>query len=64
MTPTREQFKDLIASIKKAQEKEDNLDKAFKLTMTKANIHLSISRPYGKPSINPSTSCLASMMMM
>ena len=31
MTPTREQFKDFIASIKKAQEKEDNLDKAFKL---------------------------------
>lgn len=31
MTPTREQFKDLIASIMKAQEKEDNLDKAFKL---------------------------------
>ena len=31
MTPTREQFKDFIASIKKAQEKEDNLDKAFEL---------------------------------
>ena len=31
MTPTREQFKDFIASIRKAQEKEDNLDKAFEL---------------------------------
>ena len=31
MTPTRKQFKDLITSIKKAQEKEDNLDKAFEL---------------------------------
>jgi len=31
MTPTREQFKDFIASIMKAQEKEDNLDKAFEL---------------------------------
>lgn len=31
MTPTREQFKDFIASIKKAQEKEDNLGKAFEL---------------------------------
>lgn len=31
MTPTREQFKDFIASIKKAQEKENNLDKAFEL---------------------------------
>ncbi len=29
MTPTREQFKEFIAAIKKAQEKEDNLDKAF-----------------------------------
>jgi hypothetical protein len=29
MTPTREQFKDFIASIKKAQEKEDNLGKAL-----------------------------------
>ena len=31
MIPTREQFEDFIASIKKAQEKEDNLDKAFEL---------------------------------
>ena len=31
MTPTRKQFKDFIASIKKAQEKEDKLDKAFDL---------------------------------
>ena len=31
MIPTREQFKDLIASIKKAQEKEEKLDKAFEL---------------------------------
>ena len=31
MTPTREQFKDFIAAIKKAQEKEDKLDKAFEL---------------------------------
>ena len=31
MTPTREQFKDFVASIKKAQEKEDNIDKAFHL---------------------------------
>jgi hypothetical protein len=31
MTPTREQFKEFIAAIKKAQEKEDNLDKAFEL---------------------------------
>lgn len=31
MTPTREQFKEFIASIKKAQEKEDKLDKAFEL---------------------------------
>ena len=31
MTPTREQFRDFIAAIKKAQEKEENLDKAFEL---------------------------------
>lgn len=31
MTPTREQFKVFIASIKKAQEKEDNLERAFEL---------------------------------
>ena len=31
MIPTREQFKDIIASIKKAQEKEDNMEKAFEL---------------------------------
>ena len=31
MTPTREQFKEFIAAIKKAQEKEENLHKAFEL---------------------------------
>ena len=31
MTPTREQFKDFIAAIRRAQEKEDNLHKAFEL---------------------------------
>lgn len=31
MIPTREQFKDFIAAIKRAQEKEDKLDKAFEL---------------------------------
>ena len=31
MLPTREQFKDFIAAIKHAQEKEDKLDKAFEL---------------------------------
>ena len=31
MIPTREQFKDLIEAIKKAQEKEEKLDKAFEL---------------------------------
>ena len=31
MIPTREQFKDFIAAIKKAQEKEERLDKAFEL---------------------------------
>lgn len=31
MIPTREQFKDFIAAITKAQEKEDKLDKAFEL---------------------------------
>lgn len=31
MIPTREQFKDFIAAIKKAQEKEEKLDKAFEL---------------------------------
>lgn len=29
MTPTREQFKDFIAVVQKAQQKEDNLNKAF-----------------------------------
>ena len=31
MTPTREQFKEFIAAIQKAQEKEEKLDKAFEL---------------------------------
>ncbi len=31
MTPTRERFKDFIAAIRRAQEKEDNLHKAFEL---------------------------------
>ena len=31
MTPTREQFKEFIAIIKKAQEKEENIDKAFNM---------------------------------
>lgn len=31
MTPTREQFKEFIASVQKAQQKEDNLNKAFEL---------------------------------
>lgn len=31
MIPTRVQFKDFIASVRKAQEKEDKLDKAFEL---------------------------------
>lgn len=31
MIPTREQFKEFIAAIKYAQEKEDKLDKAFEL---------------------------------
>ena len=31
MIPTREQFKDFIAAIRKAQEKEEKLDKAFEL---------------------------------
>lgn len=31
MTPTREQFKDFIAAVRKAQEKEEKLDKAFEL---------------------------------
>ena len=31
MTHTREQFRDFIAAIKKAQEKEENIDKAFEL---------------------------------
>ena len=31
MTPTREQFKEFIAAIKKAQEKEENIDKAFNM---------------------------------
>ena len=31
MIPTREQFKEFIADIKYAQEKEDKLDKAFEL---------------------------------
>ena len=33
MIPTREQFKEFIAAIKKAQEKEDKLDKAFELIL-------------------------------
>lgn len=31
MIPSREQFKDFLAAIKYAQEKEDKLDKAFEL---------------------------------
>ena len=31
MLPTRKQFKDFIAAIRHAQEKEDKLDKAFEL---------------------------------
>ncbi len=31
MTPTREQFKDFIAAVQTAQQKEDNLNKAFEL---------------------------------
>lgn len=31
MLPTREQFKEFIAAVKKAQEKEEKLDKAFAL---------------------------------
>jgi len=31
MTPTREQFKEFIAAVQKAQQKEDNLNKAFEL---------------------------------
>ena len=31
MIPTREQFKDLIAAIKRAQEKEEKVNEAFKL---------------------------------
>ena len=31
MTPTREQFRELMTFIKNAQEKEDKLDKAFEL---------------------------------
>ena len=31
MIPTREQFKDFIAAIRRAQEKEENLQKAFEL---------------------------------
>ena len=31
MTPTREQFKEFIAAVQKAQEKEEKLDKAFEL---------------------------------
>lgn len=31
MTPTREQFKEFIAAVKKAQQKEENLNKAFDL---------------------------------
>ena len=31
MTPTREQFKEFIAAVKKAQQKEENLNKAFEL---------------------------------
>ncbi len=31
LLPTRKQFKDFIAAIEKAQEKEEKLDKAFEL---------------------------------
>ena len=31
MTPTREQFKEFIAAVQKAQEKEEKLDKAFNI---------------------------------
>ncbi len=31
MTPTREQFKDFIAAIRRAQEKEEKVNEAFKL---------------------------------
>ena len=31
MTPTREQFKDFIAAVQKAQEKEEQVNKAFEL---------------------------------
>jgi hypothetical protein len=31
MTPTREQFKEFIAAVQKAQQKEDNLNKALEL---------------------------------
>jgi len=31
MTPTREQFKEFIAAVQKAQQKEENLNKAFNL---------------------------------
>lgn len=31
MTPTREQFKEFIAAVQKAQQKEENLNKALKL---------------------------------
>lgn len=31
MTPTREQFKEFIAAVQKAQQKEENLNKAFEL---------------------------------
>lgn len=35
MIPTREQFKEFIAAVKKAQQKEDNLNKALKLIWDK-----------------------------
>ena len=31
MIPTREQFKDFVAAVKRAQEKEEKVDKAFEL---------------------------------
>ena len=48
MTPTREQFKEFIAAEQKAQQKEENLNKALKLIWDDAK---------------PSTSCLDLKMM-
>ena len=44
MTPTREQFKEFMAFIKNAQEKEDNLDKAFELKEFWSKLPLERSR--------------------